>query len=379
VKAALYRGTGPAAEVLTVEDIERPEPGPGEVLVRVHASGINPTDWKARAGATPRPIDGFQVPHMDGAGVIEAVGSGVDPARLGERVWLWFAAFGRRWGTAAEWTVVPAERAWPLPDGASFELGASLGVPAMTAHYCLFSDGPLDGQTVLIAGGAGAVGHFAINMSKRAGVRVITTVSSAQKAALAEQAGADLVVNYREPGAAERIGTVDRIIEVALGANLELDLAVSRAGTTIVTYAAEPSNPVLPVRACMTANVAMKFVLLYGVAKDVMMSAAADISAALADGALTGLPVHKYPLSGIAAAHEAAEAGVTGKVIVVPLFLREHAGVLGTAVEHLSTPPVAAARAVAPAATPERALVDPAEVPAGHLAGRALAQGMDAQ
>jgi NADPH:quinone reductase len=326
MKAALYRGTGSAAEVLTVEDIDRPEPGPGEVLVRVHASGVNPTDWKTRSGATARPVDGFQVPHQDGAGVIEAVGPGVDPERVGQRVWLWLAAFGRRWGTAAEWTVVPADHAAPLPDHASFELGASLGVPALTAHYCLFSDGPIDGQTVLVAGGAGAVGHFAINMSKRAGVRVIATVSSAEKGALAEQAGADLVVNYREPGAAERIGPVDRIIEVALGANLELDLAVARAGTTIVTYAAEASNPVLPVRACMSANVTLKFVLLYGLAQDTLKSAAADISAALATSDLTELPVHRYSLSDIVAAHEAVEAGVTGKVVVVLLLLLTSSG-----------------------------------------------------
>jgi NADPH:quinone reductase len=379
MKAALYRGTGPAREVLTVEDIARPEPGPGEVLVRVHASGINPTDWKARSGATARPVDGFQVPHMDGAGVIKAVGPGVDPARVGERVWLWFVAFGRRWGTAAEWTVVPAERAALLPDGASFEFGAMLGVPALTAHYCLFCDGPLDGQTVLVAGGAGAVGHFAINMSKRAGVRVITTVSSAEKAALAEQAGADLVVNYREPGAADRIGSVDRIIEVALGANMELDLAVARAGATVVTYAAEAVNPVLPVRAAMTANVTLKFVLLYGVARAVLTAAAADISAALADGDLTELPVHTYPLSDIVAAHEAAEAGVTGKVVVVPLFLRVDAGVLGPAEKHLCPPPVEAPAAAALAAAPEGTREYRAEVPALHLADRALAQRMDTE
>jgi NADPH:quinone reductase len=373
VKAALYRRTGPAAEVLAVEDIERPEPGPGEVLVRVHASGINPTDWKARSGAVPRPVDGFQVPHMDGAGVIEAVGPGVDPARVGQRVWLWFASFGRRWGTAAEWTVVPSERAALLPDRASFDLGASLGVPAMTAHYCLFSNGPIDGQTVLVAGGAGAVGHFAINLSKRAGARVITTVSSAEKAALAEQAGADLVVNYREPGAAERIGTVDRIVEVALGANLELDLAVAHAGTSVVTYAAEATNPVLPVRACMGANVTLAFVLLYGVAPGTLTAAAADITAALTAGELTELPVHRYPLADIVAAHEAAEAGVTGKVVVVPLFLRVDARVVGAAEEHLRSPPVEPARAVAPAAAPVVALEDRAEVPAGHLADRALA------
>ena len=153
MKAALYRDMGEAAEVFEVEEVDRPEPGPGEVLVRVHASGVNPTDYKARSGAVPRPIDDYQIPHQDGAGVIEAVGAGVDPGRVGERVWLWLAAAGRRCGTAAEWTTVPARQAVTLPDGASFELGASLGVPAMTAHYCLFADGPVTGQTVLVAGG----------------------------------------------------------------------------------------------------------------------------------------------------------------------------------------------------------------------------------
>src|SRR5262252_6354422 len=231
MRAALYRSMGKAAEVFQIEEVDRPAPGPGEVLVRVHASGVNPTDYKARSGAVPRPIDGFQVPHQDGAGVIEAVGPGVDPGRVGQRVWLWLAAAGRRWGTAAEWTVVPARQAALLPDGASFDLGASLGVPAMTAHHCLFSDGPITGQTVLVAGGAGAVGHFAIELAKRAGARVVTTVSSPQKAALAEKAGADLVVNYRTGDAVDQVrafGPVDRVIEVALGANLQLDLATAR-------------------------------------------------------------------------------------------------------------------------------------------------------
>ena len=172
MKAALYRRAGPAAGVLQVEEIERPQPGPGEVLVRVRASGVNATDCKTRAGMTPRPIDGFQIPNMDGAGIVEAVGPWVDPDRVGERVWLWFAAAGRRrWGTAAEWTVVPQRQAVPLPDGASFDLGACLGVPAMTAHYRLFSDGPVSGQSVLVAGGAGAVGRFAIELAKRAGAQ----------------------------------------------------------------------------------------------------------------------------------------------------------------------------------------------------------------
>src|SRR3984885_10582908 len=322
MRAAIYTKTGPAAEVLSVEELDRPQPGPGEVLVRVRASGINPTDYKSRAGLTPRPIDGFQVPHQDGAGIIEAVGAGVDPGRVGQRVWLWLAAAGRRWGTAAEWTALPARQAAPLPDGASFELGATLGVPAMTAHYCLFSDGPVTGQTVLVAGGAGAVGHFSIELAKRAGARVIATVSSAAKAALAEKAGADLVVNYRTADAAEQIRAfapaVDRVIEVALGANLLLDLSVARAGTTVVTYAAESADPVLPVRGCMTANVILRFVLLYGVPRAELESAAADVTAALAAGDLTGLPVHKYPLDHVAAAHDAAEGGVIGKIIVTP-------------------------------------------------------------
>jgi NADPH2:quinone reductase len=321
MKAALYRDMGQAAEVFQVEEVDRPAPGPGEVLVRVQASGINPTDYKARSGAVPRPIDEFQVPHQDGAGVVEAVGSGVDPARVGERVWLWLTAVGSCWGTAAEWTVLPARQAVSLPDGVSFELGASLGVPAMTAHVCLFSDGPVNGQTILVAGGAGAVGHYAIELAKRAGARVIATVSGPDKAALAEQAGADLVVNYRSPDAAEQIrvlGPVDRVIEVALGANLELDLAVTRPHATIVTYAAEPANPELPVRACMTANLTLKFVLLYGVSMEALDQAAADITAALTAGDLTGLPVHTFPLAEIAAAHQAAEGGAVGKVIVTP-------------------------------------------------------------
>jgi NADPH:quinone reductase len=321
MRAALYQSMGDAAEVFHVEEIDRPEPGPGEVLVRVHASGVNPTDYKARSGAVPRPIDGFQIPHHDGAGVIEAVGAGVDPGRVGHRVWLLMAAAGRRWGTAAEWTVVPERQALPLPDGASFELGASLGVPAVTAHYCLFRDGPVEGRTVLVAGGAGAVGHFAIELAKRAGARVVTTVSSPEKAALAEKAGADLVVNYHSPDAADQVtafGAVDRVIEVALGANLGLDLAVVRPHGTIVTYAAEPADPKLPVRTCMTANLTLEFVLLYGVPRDALERAAAEITAALAAGELTGLPVHKFPLADIAAAHEAAEGGAVGKVIVTP-------------------------------------------------------------
>jgi NADPH:quinone reductase len=322
VKAALYDRTGPAAEVLRVEDLTRPEPGPGEVRVRVSVSGVNPTDYKSRGGATPRPIDGFQIPHHDGAGVIDAVGDGVDPGRVGQRVWVWLAAAGRRWGTAAEWTVVPVRQAVPLPESASMEFGASLGVPAMTAHWCVFADGPVAGKMVLVAGGAGAVGHFAIQLAARGGATVVATASSPEKMDLARQAGAAHVVNYRDPDAAAQIlavaGHTDRIIEVGLGTNLHLDLAVARPGCTIVTYAAEATDPVVPIRACMTANLVLRFVLLYGVPSSALDKAAAEVASAVAEGMLTGLPVHRYPLADIVAAHQAAEAGPLGKVLVIP-------------------------------------------------------------
>ncbi len=322
MRAALYETSGAAADVLRVADVERPEPGPGEVRVRVELSGVNPTDWKSRSGLTARPIDGFQIPHHDAAGVIDAVGAGVDPGRAGQRVWTWLAAGGRRWGTAAQWSVVPSRQAVPLPDGVSAELGASLGVPAMTAHRCLFADGPIAGQAVLVAGGAGAVGHYAIELARHAGARVVTTVSSAEKADFAAKAGSDLVVNYREPGAAGKIrdfGVIDRVIEVALGANLELDLAVLRPGGYIVTYASEPGpDPALPVRACMTANVVLRFVLLYRVPAEAMDQAAADITTALQAGALTELPAHRFGLEDVVAAQDAVQAGAVGKVFVVP-------------------------------------------------------------
>jgi NADPH:quinone reductase len=319
VKAAVYRATGPATEVLEVRDVERPEPATGEVRVRVAVSGVNPTDWKSRSGATSRPIDGFQVPNQDGSGVIDAVGEGVDGRRVGERVWLWLAA-GRKWGTAAEWCVVPSDQAVPLPRGTDFDFGASLGVPTLTAHRCLFADGPIEGAVVLVAGGAGAVGHFAIELAKRAGATVVATVSSAEKAELATKAGADLVVNYREPGVAAKIQSfathVDRVVEVAIGANLALDLALSRPGTVISAYAADGPDPVLPVRACMTANVILRFILLYGVPRPALLQGVEDVSAALREGRLTPLPYHRFALESIAEAHDAVEGGAIGKVLV---------------------------------------------------------------
>jgi NADPH2:quinone reductase len=322
MRAALYDSYGPAADVLQIVDINRPEPGPGEVRVRIELSGVNPTDWKSRGGATPRPINDFQVPHHDGAGVIDAVGEGVDQNRVGQRVWTWMAAASGRWGTAAEWSVLPSRQAVALPDAASAELGACLGVPAMTAHRCLFADGPLEGKSVLVAGGAGAVGHFAIELAKFAGARVATTVSGPEKAELARQAGADLVVNYRDADAVDQLRAfapqLDRIVELALGANLELDLALSGPQTVIATYAAEPADPVLPVRKCMNANVVLRFMLLYLVPAPAQDQAVAGITRALAAGALSALPVTRFPLDQVVRAQQAVEAGAVGKVLVVP-------------------------------------------------------------
>ena len=322
MRAAIYRQTGDSS-VLSVEEIPTPEPGPGEVRVRITHSGVNPTDWKTRSGMTGGAPSEPQVPHQDGAGVIDAVGEGVGVDRVGQRVWLYLAAFQNRWGTAAQYSVVPAERAVPLPDAASGELGASLGVPAVTAAHCLGGDPDrLSGTTVLVTGGAGAVGHYAIELAKHAGARVVTTVSSPEKAELATAAGADLVVDYRQPGFVEAVQrfspAVDRVVEVAIGANLDLDLAVSRPGTEIVTYATEAEDPVLPTRRLMAANVTIRYVLLYGVPRRELADAVRWVDRAVRDSALSLLPLHRFPLDEVAAAQDAVEHGAVGKVLVLP-------------------------------------------------------------
>ncbi len=322
MRAATYRGTGDSG-VLSVDEVPTPDPGPGEVRVRITCSGVNPTDWKTRSGLTGRTPSEPQVPHQDGAGVVDAVGEGVVDRHVGQRVWVYLAALDNRWGTAAEHSVVPAGRTVPLPDGATDELGASLGVPAVTAAHCLGGvPGRLRDATVLVTGGAGAVGHYAIELAKHGGARVVTTVSSPEKAELARAAGADLVVDYRRPGFVDEVrsftATVDRVVEVALGANLELDLALCHPGTEIVTYATEEHDPVLPTRRLMTANATIRFVLLYGVPHQQLADAVGWVDRAVQDGALSLLPLHRFPLDEVAAAQDAVEGGAVGKVLVVP-------------------------------------------------------------
>lgn len=321
MKAVTYRTTGPAEDVLEIVDLPVPEPGPGEVRVAIILSAINPTDWKQRAGITRGAPEGFQVPHHDGVGRIDAVGTDVQGLDVGQRVWLHLAAHGNRYGTAAQYAVLPADRAVPLADHASDELGACLGVPAMTAAHCLGSGTEmLHGKTVLVAGGAGAVGHYAIQLAKFAGARVVATVSSEAKAELARAAGADVVLDYTDGDVAERIvdsvGRVDRIIEVALAANIGVDVAVAADHAQIAVYAVESEDPRLPVAPLATANVTIKFVLLYTVSDAERAAAIAWTQAAVQAGALTPLPMLHYRLDDVAAAQSAVEAGAVGKVVL---------------------------------------------------------------
>jgi NADPH2:quinone reductase len=336
MRAITYTQLG-GPSVLELVERPVPEPGSGEVRIRVHVSGVNPTDWKSRSGATGAGIDEPRVPNHDGAGVIEAVGAGVGGFDIGDRVWVTLAGDGRpASGTAQDYTVVPAERVFPLSDGASFELGASVGIPAVTAHRALTvaEDGPtrlhpgaLAGRAVLVAGGAGAVGNAAIQLARWAGATVISTVSSEAKAKLAVAAGAHHVVSYRADDAAAQIRAlapdgVDLVVEVAAGANAELDQTVLRPRGTISIYANDGGAPfTLDIRRNMGLNTRYQFVLLYTVGWDRITAAAEDINRAIGDSAFrvgeeAGLPLHRFPLEDTAAAHEAVESGAVGKVLV---------------------------------------------------------------
>lgn len=322
VLAALYDRLGPAHEVLRVAELPDPMPAPGLVRVRMRVSGVNPSDWRARlvgrGGPLPYP---FQIPHSDGAGSIDAVGEGVEPSRIGERVWTWHAAWQRAHGTAAQYVCLPAEQAVPLPDEVSDEQAAGLGIPYMTAWHCLFADGPIADRTVLVAGGAGAVGNAAVQLAGRAGATVVTTVSSPEKAELARAAGAHAVVNYRSPDAVEALRAaapdgVARIVELALGRNLELDLAVANDGATIMTYAPETTDPVVPTQRLMRSNIRLTFMLIYTIPPAAQAAAVTGVAAALAEGALRPLPTTHFALHDVADAHAAVEGGAVGKVVV---------------------------------------------------------------
>ena len=333
MRAITYTRPG-GPEVLELTDRPVPEPGPGEVLVRLAMAGVNPTDWKSRTNAQPGP--GGQVPGQDGAGTVEAVGQGVDPAVTGQRVWVWEAAWQRPWGTAAEYTVVPLRQAVLLGADPSFELGAALGIPFLTAHRCLtlgesvpdrMGPGSLTGRTVLVQGGAGAVGNAAIQLARWADATVVATVSGPRKAQLAAAAGASHVVDYRQQDVVAEVRTVapkgvDVVVEVSAARNAAVDAQVVGMHGAVAMYADDGGAEVtIPVRAQMGPNARWNFVLVYTEPERAKVLGVEDVDAAVLDGAVrvgddAGLPLHVYPLAETAEAHRAVEGGAVGKVLV---------------------------------------------------------------
>jgi NADPH2:quinone reductase len=337
MRAVIYTQTG-ESDVLRLVDRPVPEPGPGEVRVRVMVSGVNPSDWKSRRGVSAAQALPFpeMVPNQDGAGIVDAVGDGVTSLQVGQRVWIWEAAWRRADGTAQEQVVLPVRQAVPLPDDAPFDLGASLGIPALTAHRCLtvaeggparLSRGALAGVTVLVAGGAGAVGHAAIQLARWAGATVVTTVSSLEKAELARRAGAHHVVDYKQQDAPAAIRQaapdgVNIIVEVAPVVNEALDRAVAAPGATVAIYANNGGDELtLTVRHHVAPNTRFQFVLVYTLSKEAKDNAVAAVAEAVADGALpvsedAGLPLVRFALEDTAGAHDTVEAGAVGKVLI---------------------------------------------------------------
>lgn len=332
MRAAWYDRNGPAAEVFKIGDLPTPRPGPGDVLVAIRASGVNPSDTKSRAGwHSSSPLAERVIPHGDGAGVIAAVGEGVDPARLGQRVWLWNAqgagiygaVNGPAAGTAAEYAAVPSAHAVPLPDRTSFETGACLGVPACTAHHAVFADGGVKGQTVLVQGGAGAVGELAVRFAADAGARVIATVSSPEKAEAARAAGAHHTFDRHQDDVVSRVlalagNGVERIIEVDFGANGEADARMIAVNGIIASYSSTSRpEPPLPYYPLQFRGATLRFIQGYLLPAQARLNAIDDINHLLAAGRLKPTIARLLPLTDIAKAHELVESGqAIGNVVV---------------------------------------------------------------
>lgn len=327
MRAAWFEKFGTAQDVLHVGDRETPVAGPGEVLVHVSTSGVNPSDVKKRAGSFPNLLDGgFVIPNSDGAGIIDAVGDGVDKSRVGERVWLYQAQYGRRLGTAAEYVAIDARRAPQLPDPASFEVGACLGIPAMTAHRCVFADGDVSGQTVLVTGGAGRVGHYAVQWASQAGATVIATASNDEDRETCLSAGATHVVNHRDDDVVAEImavtdgEAVDRIVDVEFGGNLPVSVEVLRIGGTIATYAStNVPEPKLPFFNMMYKDITIRCVIVYAMPEAAKEHAIADIEKALAANTLQHRIAQTFPLDRIAASNELVEQGTIRGAVVLTI------------------------------------------------------------
>jgi NADPH:quinone reductase len=324
MKAAFYRQYGAARDVLEVGELPDPQPGPGEVRVRVRYSGVNPSDCNRRRGTRDRPGYPLIIPHSDGAGVIDMVGGGVSRSRLGEPVWLWNAQRGRAFGTAAQFVALPAAQAVALK-GTALEAGACFGVPAMTAYFSLFADGSLEDRDVLVTGGAGAVGLYAMQFAHLAGARtVISTVSSEVKARVVAEAGASVIVNYRTDAVAECIMRaterrgIDRVSEVDFGGNLQTTLAVMQHSCAIGTYASKAvPEPVLPFYPLLFGNITVRFIQCSLMPAALRAAAMRNLGRWCEAGALRHLDCTILPLDNIASAHELVEGGaVIGKVLL---------------------------------------------------------------
>ncbi|HSW15875.1 MAG TPA: NADPH:quinone reductase [Ramlibacter sp.] len=325
MQAAFYESTGSAADVLQLGEVPDPQPAAGEVRVHLRWSGVNPSDVKSRAGLRSKQMPFARViPHSDGMGAIDAVGEGVSASRIGERVWVWNAAWGRANGTAAQYVTLPQRQAVALPEAAPDEAGACVGIPALTALHAVRLAGGVEGRTVLVAGGAGAVGHYAIQFARLLGAaKVITTVSSPEKAQVALDAGAHLVIDYKreDVGARVREATgglgVDRVIEVDIAANGLLDLDVLRHGGECVIYGSGKSEFTLPFFPLISRHVAMHFFIVYNLATADRHAAQELLHGFLARGELQHRIAERYQLSEIVQAHQSVESGrAMGNVVV---------------------------------------------------------------
>ena len=325
MRAAYYERQGPAEEVLIIGELPMPEPGPDEVRVKIHVSGINPSDIKARTAFSAAMMFSRIIPHQDGAGVIDAVGTNVPACRLGERVWIYEAQYGGASGTAAEFVVIPSGQAIALPDNVSYEVGAALGIPALTAHRCLFADGALTGRRVLVHGGAGVVGTAAILLAKWAGAWVATTVMDSRQASVAEANGADLVIYRSAEKIAETLNKatdglgIDRIVDVNLKANLDTNMACLAQGGVISSYATLSATEELsiPLLQAMIHGCVFRFVYIYNVPAEAKRLAITDITACLNTGAYLPRVAMNLHLDKIADAHTSLESGsAIGKVLI---------------------------------------------------------------
>ncbi len=324
MKAVWYEKTGEAVQVLEIGDIDNPTPKKGEVLVRLKTSGLNPSDVKTRAGARGELPYSRIIPHSDGGGIIIDVGEGVDKERIGERVWLWNAAYKRHSGTCAELVSLPESQAVNMNERASFESAACMGIPASTAYYGIFSNGSVKGKTILVSGGAGAVGFYGIQLAKWSGANVITTVSSEEKAKVAKDAGADVVINYQDQDVVDIVmentnaNGVDRILEVEFGGNLSINEKIIKTNGVIAAYgSAAEMEPTLPFYNLMFKGIKIDTFLIYEVRNEDRKKIIKGLTRALNENALKHLIAQKFSMDDVVAAHESMESGsVIGNIVI---------------------------------------------------------------